>query len=152
MKDGTLWRKSFIRSNGMPYPSKRVKMHIVDGYYKTKFLGKMIYVHRLIYTLLKHEIKDDLQIDHINGNRLDNRLENLRLVTPRQNNMNRKEHRRGKLVGTRFHKTNEFSQATRNKPWQAVITVNKKRVSLGYYFTEKEAHEAYLKFTMDNNL
>jgi hypothetical protein len=75
--------------------------------------------------------------DHKNGNTLDNRKENLRAGTQRQNCQNKASHRAGRLVGTRFHPV--------LKKWQARIVVDKARKSLGYFKTEQEAHEAYMK-------
>jgi len=89
---------------------------------------------------------DGLQTDHINGNRLDNRPENLHFVTPRKNIQNLECHRNGKLVGTSFHKDSP------GKPWQARMTIYKKSVSLGYFATEQEAHERYLQEVKKRNL
>lgn len=48
-----------------------------------------VYVHRLVYETFVGEIPDGYEIDHINRNKTDNRLENLRLVTHKQNCSNR---------------------------------------------------------------
>ena len=76
-------------------------------------------------------------IDHKNGNTLDNRRSNLRVVTSRENAQNRKMHRAGRLVGTSYH--------IRNKKWQANIQINGKIHFLGYFKSDKEAHERYIK-------
>lgn len=76
-------------------------------------------------------------IDHINGDGLDNRRENLRVVTNSDNMINRYTHRAGKLYGTYFNK--------QRKKWEAKITINKKRKIIGFYNTELEAHLAYKK-------
>jgi len=80
-----------------------------------------------------------LKTDHIDGNALNNRRSNLRFVTARENQQNRIEHRKGKLFGTHFmgHHRTSF------KKWQARIWINGKHKSIGYFKTEKEAHEAY---------
>lgn len=46
-------------------------------------------VHRLVYEAFKGPIQKGLQVDHINGIRNDNRLINLRLLTPKENTQNR---------------------------------------------------------------
>ena len=47
-----------------------------------------IYVHRLVYETFVGEIPEGYQIDHINTNKLDYRIENLRCVTPKENMAN----------------------------------------------------------------
>lgn len=83
------------------------------------------------------ECPDGYMVDHINGNSLDNRKLNLRIVTNRENGQNQKIHRSGKLVGCSYHKT--------RKKWEAKIRVDETRKSLGYFKTEHEAHQAYMK-------
>lgn len=81
-----------------------------------------------------------LVVDHINGDTLDNRLENLRLVTHRQNCMNAKSHRSGKLGGA--------FRDRGNGRWYARIQINGVRRSIGSFATEKDAHEAYLNIAL----
>lgn len=78
-----------------------------------------------------------LEVDHIDGNGLNNQRSNLRIVTRRVNDQNRIEHRKGKLVGAIFHKY--------SGKWQARIKIDGKRKSLGYFKTEQEAHKAYVE-------
>lgn len=49
---------------------------------------KNFFVHRLVYTSFVGEIPEGRQIDHVNTVRDDNRIENLRVVSPRENNRN----------------------------------------------------------------
>lgn len=78
-------------------------------------------------------------VDHINGNKSDNVVSNLRWGTRRNNNQNTIKHRQGKLVGVAFEKRN------RCKPWFAKIKTKGVTTYLGYFHTEQEAHEAYVK-------
>lgn len=75
------------------------------------------------------------QIDHINGMRTDNRIVNLRDVTPRQNSQNKKHHRSGKLVGCRLLKGK----------WDTRIHYAGTTYYLGRYTTEQEANDVYKK-------
>ena len=76
-----------------------------------------------------HDLK--IEVDHINGIRHDNRLENLRLVTHQQNGFNQ-----AKAKGYTWNK--------REGKWRAYIKVNYEQKHLGYYDNEEDAREAYL--------
>lgn len=96
-------------------------------------------VHRLVLEVHgSHKHKDITTnwVDHIDGDVANNHVDNLRWVTYRQNNSNTKKHREGKLLGT-LQKPSGL--------WQARITIEGKRYSLGTYETEQEAHEAYVR-------
>lgn len=70
-------------SNGLPR-SYMVKVTFPDG------IKRELQCHRVVWLLAKKSISTELVIDHIDGNPLNNDLENLRLVSQTQNNRNRK--------------------------------------------------------------
>ena len=74
-----------------------------------------------------------LDLDHINGDRLDNRIENLRQVTDNENQRNRQlsKNNSSGYQGVCFHK--------RVRRWQATIVQNSKQIYLGCYDTKEEA-------------
>lgn len=76
----------------------------------------------------------DIQVDHINGNRLDNRRSNLRLATSSQQKMNRRPTAASGYKGVRWHK--------QGKKWHARIKVDGKEVSLGLFDTAEDAARA----------
>ena len=78
---------------------------------------------------------EGMQVDHINRNSLDNRKENLRIVTSRENNMNRRNN--AKIPGVRWH--------SQGKKWNARITIKGKEKSLGMFNNYDEAVSARLK-------
>jgi len=93
---------------------------------------KRVYLHTL---LLKK--KPNQFIDHINGNRLDNRRTNLRLCSNRQNQQNR---------ARPSNNTSGFKGVVWNKKskkWQSGIKINSKQVHLGLFNDKFEAHNAY---------
>lgn len=55
------------------------------GYLRVRICNKNILVHRLIWEAFNGPIPDGMQINHINEDKTDNRLENLELVTPKEN-------------------------------------------------------------------
>ena len=79
------------------------------------------------------------QVDHINGDRLDNRIENLRIVNNQQNQFNRKSVDKSSSV----YKGVSWSKSL-NK-WAAGYTLNKKKYHIGYFNNEVEAAKAYDK-------
>lgn len=107
------------------------------GYCRVVFLDRVTWYHVVLWVIHTGEdIPSNMVIDHINGNKLDNRIENLRMVNQRVNMQNNKAHRQGKLVGCYFDK--------REGRYKAQIQVGKKVIHLGYYNTEEEAHNIYV--------
>ena len=125
-KDGELfWKK--------PGPNKRTDRPAGavnrDGYRRIKYMYKLYAVHRLVWTYHGNDPVDF--IDHINGDVLDNRIENLRAATHSQNCMNRR---------VRFDSKSGVKGVTwRKGKWYACIVVNYKRYSGGYFECKEEA-------------
>ena len=94
---------------------------------------KMIHMHRMIMS----PIPEGKEIDHIDGNGLNNTRENLRFVTHQQNCMNTRIHKQksSKYKGVYWCKG--------KKKYLVKIWVNKKGIHLGYFHDEKEAAKKY---------
>lgn len=110
---------------GCIYAMRRAKC---DGVMTT------IKMHRLIINA-----PDGFQIDHIDGNGLNNRKENLRVVTPAQNLKNRRLSR---------HNTSGFKGVSWSKSrqkWMANIFSDGRAYHLGEYDSPEEAHKAYVE-------
>jgi hypothetical protein len=94
--------------------------------------GGLIYLHRLIL-----DAPPAIRIDHINGDRLDNRRQNLRFCTQSQNMGNRKPNRDG---------TSRFKGvywSLHDKKWRAQICCAGLHVHIGGFLSEEEAARAY---------
>ena len=93
----------------------------------------MIKRHRLMaYTLLNLDIDNPkMEVDHIDGNRINNHINNLRVVNRQQNQWNRT-------------KAKGYTYVKHLNKYKAQITHDTKVSGLGYYDTEEEAHQAYL--------
>ena len=135
IRNGNLERINYLYPNGKWTVVNNKKNHS-DGYCQVGFNGTKVLYHVIIWILSTgKDIPKGMQIDHINGNKIDNRIENLRLVTNRRNQQNRKKHREGQLFGCYFNKS--------KGKYQTQIQISGKIIYLGRYKTEQEAHEAY---------
>ena len=90
--------------------------------------GELFYVHRKVWEDANGTIPDGMDIDHINGDTHDNRIENLRCVTRSQNHYNKKS------KGYGWHKG--------AGKWCAWIFIDKKQKHLGLFNTEEGAAQA----------
>lgn len=141
-KDGILINK-INRSNNALSKSKAGSIDIQRGYVKIGINNKNYYLHRVIW--LWHFGYIPKVIDHINGNRSDNRIENLRDVNTQENTKNsslRKDNKSG-YVGVQWY-------PSRNK-WVAYININKKRKTIGYFVNKKDAIKTRLNYAKNNN-
>lgn len=101
------------------------------GYQRLTIDYRRYFVHRIIWLMAHGAIRTDLQVDHINGIRHDNRLENLRLVSHQGNQQNQT-----KAKGYYWNKL--------ARKWNAQVKIDGKAVHLGYFDNEQDAHQAYL--------
>ena len=101
------------------------------GYVRLTINNSHYSAHRVIWVWHFGGISDGLQIDHINGDRSDNHIDNLRLVTQQENTWNRT-----KAKGYYWNK--------KRGQWLASIMVDNTRKLLGLFIDEQSAREAYL--------
>lgn len=94
--------------------------------------GRCILMHR---ELLNAPV--EMQVDHEDGDGLNNRRNNIRLATPNQNQANRAVERRNKLGAK------GVSPSRTGKRFRASITPNGRKINLGSYATKEEAAAAY---------
>lgn len=124
-------------SNGNFYKGKNIKTFLdKDGYLicciKKNGYGKTIKVHREVYSSFVGKIPTGLHVDHIDGNKVNNNIENLQVLTPRQNNEKKFRQKNGRCG---YKKLNGKFQV--RKSYGGVS------YCLGLFDTENEAQEAY---------
>lgn len=93
----------------------------------------------LLHRLLTGE-PSGVHVDHINGDKLDNRRCNLRIATYQQNQANRRRLSRSNTSGIRG--VQYVPGLSASKPWRAQITVDHKNIHLGLFATSAEAVDA----------
>lgn len=108
------------------------------GYIGVRVFGRCQYAHRVAFILMTGR-EPDHQIDHINGNRCDNRWENLREVSCAENMMNRSVSRGNKsgVIGV-------FWNSNKSK-WTAKIKKNGVDVHLGHFHDLENAKSARIE-------
>ena len=108
----------------------------VLGYYIIKIGRKTYKAHRIAYAIV-HGITQYQSVDHINKNKLDNRICNLRIASMQENSRNKDKSNANTsgYKGVTYHK--------RDNRYQAAIRVTGRRIHLGYFLTAYEAHCAY---------
>jgi len=126
--------------------------YINRGYAKTiGYLNKEIKMHKYVMSIIeKIEILEGYVIDHIDttdpNNKLNNHLDNLRIVTKAQNGRNKKKIKNcsSNLIGVSYHKT--------KKKYQSAISLNGKYMYIATFNTELEAGMARDAYIVQNNL
>ena len=139
--------RTVLTSNGHDrfYKGRIIEGNVQKGYRQTALssdgIGRTFMFSQLVaMAFLEHETNGhDLVIDHINGDKSDNRVENLRIVTQRENSSTcfrpDEESFSSQYVGVNWNK--------KSSKWKAQIWHNGVSTFLGYYDTEIEASTAY---------
>lgn len=122
---GTAWNAQFVgKTAGTIHHSGYIRLHVDGKHYSA---------HRVIYKMIHGLIPNNKHIDHIDGDGLNNRIDNLRLVNNAQNQANRSCDSGRKYKGVYKHRSK----------FKAEITANGERIYLGLFDTERLAAFAY---------
>jgi hypothetical protein len=109
-------------------PEQSIGITTKSGYVVFRVKKKLQYAHRIAF-FISFGYEPNM-VDHINRNRSDNRLVNLREADATLNAQNSKGYGATKPKHT--------------KKWASAITCNRKRIHLGYFDSAEEANKAYL--------
>ncbi len=108
-----------------------------DRYVSIRIYGILYYAHRLVFTYIYGKCESP-EIDHINGNKKDNRLSNLRLATTSQNKQNLCKPQSSNTTGY-------LGVSRREKGFAAKISLLGNHKFIGLFETPEEAHQAYIE-------
>lgn len=109
------------------------------GYRYIGVAGKLYRANRLAWFYCYGEWPE-FQVDHINGDRLDNRIENLRDIPAQGNQQNRRRGNKNsssKMLGVSWNKLSQ--------KWRSQLSIGRTTRHIGMFDTEKAAHAAYLE-------
>jgi hypothetical protein len=129
----------FVNS-GMGYKIKeRILKPITDGhgYINVGLSSKKYKVHKLVAIVFLGHTPNGyaLVVDHINNIKTDNRVNNLQLITNRENCSKDRKNKSSKYIGVTWDK--------QTNKWRTSIIINKKRINLGRFLNEEDASIAY---------
>lgn len=130
------WNSRFLGKEAFTYVD-------LAGYKTGQIFSVKNYAHRVIWILTNGNIQDGKHIDHINGDKIDNRISNLRLASQAENNRNsrlRSDNKTG-IKGVSWLRS-------RNK-FVADICVSGVRKRIGYFDTKEGAEDAYLSLAQE---
>lgn len=128
------WKERPARSSwNATWPGKTAGSLDSKGYLRFQVAGQMHKAHRLAW-LYVHGKWPAGEIDHIDGNRSNNAIANLRVATPRQNQQNKT----AKVNASGFRGVSK-----RGRKWRALVTINGRRTHVGIFDTPEAASAAY---------
>jgi len=127
-RDGKLYNRTTRSNRAMKGAEAGCKLKV--GYRKVRMDDNVTMTHRLIYIMHNGDIEEGLEIDHKNGIKDDNRIDNLRLVTTQENALNRP-------------KAKGYYWVKERQKYYAKITVDGKSKFLGLFDLAKDAAQAY---------
>lgn len=115
------------------YADKEITTQDGKGYIRFSIFGRFIRAHRAAWLISNGRIPLNLQIDHINHNKNDNRLANLRVVTNQENSKNKAPRKNTGVYGM------GVTYVPKLNKWVARITNNMKTFYLGIFETPEQA-------------
>lgn len=110
-----------------------------DGYRKLKYKGNCVGAHRVAWLYVYGRWPYG-EIDHINQDKLDNRIENLRDTTTRGN-----AHNKPGWYGRELPRGVYQIKSSKANPYRSMIRSDGKLIHIGLYHNPEDAHAAYIK-------
>ena len=129
LSTGLVWRVS----KGIAKKGGEAGCINCGGYFIFKFEQKLYRNHRIVYFLNTGIDPEEKQVDHIDGNRLNNKISNLRLATHTQNQDNSKKQKNNISGVTGVHWSKGVNQ------WRSTISFKNKMIMLGGFCNKDKA-------------
>lgn len=132
------WRTRKLPKWDAKFAGKTAGSVAATGYVTLRIMDRAYLAHRVAWAMVTGEWPGSLQIDHIDGDRSNNRIANLRLATNAENAQN---------TGARSRNTSGYLGVVWFKPkrkWKAEIRAGGRYRHLGYFDDPAEAHAAYV--------
>lgn len=141
-EDGQIyWKKIDNSRKSADRPAGSINKSL--GYRQVHMMGSLFYAHRIIFKMHNPDVDiSNLVIDHKDGDRLNNRIENLRAVTHSDNSLNR------------LMNVNPYGQGVEkvSNRFAAIVARHGKKKRLGIFDTPEEAHAAYVAEVSNQNM
>ena len=133
---------TFVVNKGIRRAGMMAGSAVAGGYWRLRLDGREYKAHRLAWLYMYGEWPDR-DVDHINLNKRDNRISNLRLATETENGANQplSSKNTSGFKGVTWH--------SRSKKWQAAVKVKGKNKYLGLFDRAEDAHSAYVKASQE---
>lgn len=133
-REGNIGKNAACKVWNGRYAGNRADRKGKYGYCQVRIFDVTYYAHRITWIILNGEIPKGYEIDHINGERSDNVLANLRLVSRAENsrNLKRPKSNSSGSIGVRQEKGK----------WAATIVFESRKIFLGYFDEKDQAIKA----------
>lgn len=143
-QDGRLLHK-IASPNGVAQPGKVVGCLHASGYLITSIKKKQFQVHRLIYQICHQiELAPEVSIDHVDGNKLNNLIENLRPCTVKQNSCNKKKPKNNTSGYKNIFKHSIWEGGVYKTFWKVTVRISKEHKQARFPYTDEGLNEAIL--------
>lgn len=119
------------------FPNRRAESWTRGGYAQLYINGRRYYAARVAWKMVYRQDPGEMDVDHVDNDRTNNKLENLQLLNRRANNTKGKQrHKASKLPPGVFRSRHRY---------RAQVRIDGRLIHLGIFDTPEQAHQTYLE-------